>query len=100
MTATPTFRTIHSTWSMWTSGYDECDWELHPFDDRCVGHAAAFAHGLQAEATAAALELVDQSGHEPRARAAERVTDGYGAAVDVHLAHVGVVLLLPREHDG
>ena len=55
-------------------------------DDRGVGHAAALAHGLQAVAAAGALELVEQRGHEPGARAAERVAEGDGAAVDVDLA--------------
>src|SRR5688500_15958623 len=64
-------------------------------DDRRVGHAAALAHGLQAPAAAGALELVEQCGHELGAGAAERVTEGDGAAVRVHLAHVRVVLLLP-----
>ena len=33
------------------------------------------------------------------ARGAERVAEGDGAAVDVDLVHVGVVLLLPGQHD-
>src|SRR5205814_3205854 len=68
-------------------------------DDRRVRHAAALAHGLQAEPAAAALELVDERRHQTRPRTTERVTEGDRAAVHVHLAHVGVVLLLPREHD-
>src|ERR1700716_3854163 len=67
-------------------------------DDGGVGHAAAFAHGLQAPAAAGALELVEQGGHELGPRAAERMTRGDGSAVDVDLAHVGVVLLLPGQH--
>src|SRR5689334_20581082 len=70
-----------------------------PFDDRGVGHATALAHRLQTPPAAGALELVEQCGHELRAGAAERVADRDRAAVDVHLAHVRVVLLLPREHD-
>src|SRR5947199_1516119 len=68
-------------------------------DDGGVGHPAALAHGLQAEAPAAALELVEEGRHEAGARAAQGVTQGDGAAVDVDLLHVGVVLLLPRQHD-
>src|SRR5690349_25088235 len=52
-------------------------------DDRRVCHAAAFAHGLQTEAAAAALELVDERRHQPRTRAAERVTQRDRAAVHV-----------------
>ena len=47
---------------------------------------------------ARALELAEQRRHEPRTRAAERVTEGDRAAVHVDLLHVGVVLLRPREH--
>jgi hypothetical protein len=59
-------------------------------DDGGVGHAAALAHRLEAVAAAGALELVEQGGHELGARAAERVAEGDGAAVDVDLAHVGL----------
>src|SRR5438270_2267684 len=68
-------------------------------DDGGVGHAAAFAHGLEAVAAAGALELVEQRGHELGARAAQRVTEGDGAAIHVDLVHVGMVLLLPCQHD-
>src|SRR5579862_2851722 len=68
-------------------------------DDRRVRHAAALAHRLEAVATSAALELVEERRHQAGTRAAERVTEGDRAAVHVHLAHVGVVLLLPRQHD-
>src|SRR5688500_5338959 len=70
-----------------------------PFDDGGVGHAAAFAHGLEAVAATGALELVEQGGEQLGARAAERVTEGDGAAVHVHALHVGLELLLPCEHD-
>src|SRR5215472_14192678 len=39
---------------------------LYSLNDRGVGHAAAFAHGLQAVARAGAFELMDQGRHEPR----------------------------------
>ena len=45
------------------------------------------------------LELVQQRGHEARARAAERVTERDRAAVDVHPLRIGVQLVLPGEHD-
>ena len=69
------------------------------FDDGRVGHAAALAHRLQTVAAAGALELVEQRGHQASAGAAERMAERDRAAVDVDLAHVGVQLLLPREHD-
>src|SRR5207237_393583 len=69
------------------------------FDDGGVGHPAAFAHGLQAPAATGALELVEESRHEAGARTPERVAEGDGATVGVDLVHVGVVLLLPRQHD-
>src|ERR1700675_5022351 len=70
-----------------------------PLDDGGVGHAATLAHGLEAPAAAGALQLVEQGDHEPRARRAERVPERDRPAVHVDLAHVRVVLLLPREHD-
>ena len=54
----------------------------------------------EAVASAGALELVERLGEEHRARAAERMAEGDGAAVGVHLLHVRVDLLRPREHDG
>ena len=47
--------------------------------------AAADAHGLHAEGLVRLLEVVDQGGHDAGAGHAERVTEGDGAAVDVHL---------------
>src|SRR5690606_6656966 len=57
-------------------------------DDRHVGHAAAFAHGLQTPALAAVLQGVDERGHQLGARGAQRVAEGDGAAVDVQLVRV------------
>src|SRR5262245_41008725 len=52
-------------------------------DDRYVGLAAAFAHGLQAIAAAGALELVQQRCHQLGAGCAQRVTECDRAAVHV-----------------
>jgi len=41
---------------------------LDALDDRGVCHSAALAHRLEAVATTGALELIEQRGHEPRAR--------------------------------
>src|SRR5262245_19057028 len=68
-------------------------------DDGGVGHAAALAHGLQAVPAASALQLVEQRGQQLGARAAERVAEGDGAAVDVGLGQVGARLELPGQHD-
>ena len=56
---------------------------LDPLDDRRVGLPAALAHGLQAEPAAAALELVDELGHQDRARRPERVAERDGPAVGI-----------------
>src|SRR3954471_22190441 len=69
-------------------------------DDRGVGHAAALAHRLETPAAAGALELVEQGGHQPATRAAERVPERDRAAIHVHLLHVRAVLLLPGQDDG
>src|SRR6188474_471080 len=68
-------------------------------DDRGVGHATALAHHLESVAPAGPLELAEQRRHEPAARASERVTERDRTAVRVHFRHVGVMLLLPRQHD-
>ena len=58
-------------------------------DDRGVGHFAALAHGLQAVATAALVQSVDEFGHDAGTARAQRVSDGNGAAVDVGLGQIG-----------
>ena len=73
---------------------------LEALDDRAGAEPATAAHRHEAVAPAGALELVERLGEEDRTRAAERVAQGDGAAVRVHLLHVGVDLLRPREHDG
>src|SRR3954470_17871755 len=104
-TATISLRTITNGHSVGTDETKVCPRtdttgrSAEALDDGGVGHAAALAHRLQAVTAAGALELVHQRGHELGAGAAERVTERDGAAVRVHLAHVGVVLLLPGEHD-
>src|SRR4051794_40924793 len=66
-------------------------------DDQGVGHAAAFPLRLEAVAPPRALELVQRGGRGASAGAAERVPEGDGPAVDVHLLHVRVMLLLPGQ---
>src|SRR3712207_8666093 len=46
---------------------------LEALDDRDVGLPAALAHGLQPIATAGALELAEQRGHEAGTRRPQRV---------------------------
>src|ERR1700688_3608158 len=75
----------------------------HPRSDRSVdqrpgSEPTTAAHRLQAVAPVAPLQLVEQRGHEPRPAGAERVTECDRSAVDVHAIHVGMVLLLPRQH--
>src|SRR6478735_9890031 len=71
----------------------------HAFQDHRVRHAPALAHGLQAVAATRALQLVDERGRETRPGTTQRVTQRDRAAVHVDLAHVGVQVVLPREHD-
>ena len=68
---------------------------LQPLDDGAYPLPEADAHGLKAVALLAALELVEQRVHEPCARAAERMAERDGAAVDVDAFHVGVELHAP-----
>src|ERR1700722_17168016 len=70
---------------------------LEQFEDRRVGLAAAFAHGLQAVADAVVAHVVHQRGHQPGAAAAERVPDRDRAAVDVQRLGVGVELGQPGQ---
>src|SRR5829696_2912149 len=69
-------------------------------DDGAGAETATAAHRHEAVAAAAALELVQGLGHEERARGAERVAEGDGAAVRVGLREVGADLLGPRQDDG
>ena len=49
---------------------------LEALDDRGVRHAAALAHGLQAESSADRVELVDEGSEQAGARRAESVPEG------------------------
>ena len=53
----------------------------------------------QAVLLSRALELVQRGGDQPAAGAADRMAEGDGATVDVHLVHVGFVHLRPGQHD-
>ena len=59
-------------------------------------HAAADAQRGQALLGVALLHLVQQRGQHARARGADRVADGDGAAVDVHLGGVPAHVLVDR----
>src|SRR5205807_9054779 len=69
-------------------------------DDGGGAGAAAAAHGFQAVAQVAPLQLVEQVIHEPRPGGPPRVPDGDRAAVDVEFAGVGARLLEPGQRDG
>src|SRR5712691_5375692 len=73
---------------------------LQPLDDRPDPLPEADAHRLQAVALLRPLQLVEQRGHEPAARAAEGMAEGDGPAVDVDPVHVRVQLALPGQHHG
>ncbi len=52
--------------------------------------AATAAQGRRADAAAAPLEFVDQADDDPGAGAADRVAEGDGAAVGVHVGGVQI----------
>src|SRR5215813_13843510 len=62
---------------------------LHPLHDRHIGHAAAFAHGLQAVALVALFQCVHQRRHQLGAGAAERMAERDRAAVDIEPVGIG-----------
>ena len=73
---------------------------VQPLDDRRRAHAAAGAHGDQGDLLVGALELVEGGLDQHRAGAADRVTEGHRAAVDVERGRVEVELTDRLEHDG
>jgi hypothetical protein len=62
-----------------------------------VGLAAAFAHGLQTEASPAALQFMQQRAHQPGAGRAQWMAEGNRPAVDVGL-FMGITRLLEPGH--
>src|SRR6478735_5298655 len=74
--------------------------ESDAFQDGAGAEPAAAAHGDERALAAGARELVHRLGEQDRAGAAERVTEGDGAAVRVDPRHVGPGGALPAEHDG
>src|SRR6185436_14466299 len=73
---------------------------LHPFDDGGNALADADAHGREAVAAAAPFHFVQQRRHHPGAAAAERVSKGDGAAVDVQFIQIDAELARAGEHLG
>src|SRR5437764_15080007 len=69
---------------------------LQPFHNRHIGHAAAFAHGLQAVALVALLERIDERRHQFGAGAAKRMAERDRAAIDVEPLGVGAGGFEPR----
>ena len=68
------------------------------FDDGGIGLAAALAHGLKPVTGPGALHLVEERGQQACPGRTGGMPDGDGAAVDVDLVHVRIVLLRPRQH--
>src|SRR5580658_1946646 len=62
----------------------------HSLDDRCRTQAIARAQRDQRGIQIAALQFVERGPQNDRARGAERMTHGNGAAVDVDLARINV----------
>src|SRR5215204_6102384 len=69
---------------------------LHDGD---VGDAAALAHRLQAEALAAAVERMNERGHQLCARRAQWMAQGDRPAVNVEAGGIRSELLHPGERD-
>src|SRR5690606_6184814 len=61
------------------------DFSAGDLDQRGRTHATADAHGHHAVAATAALELAEDGGDQTRTGDAERVSQGDGATVGVHL---------------
>jgi hypothetical protein len=59
---------------------------VYPFNDGCVGHTAAFTHGLHSVATAVALKFVHKSRHQSSAARAQRMSEGNRAAINIDLS--------------
>src|SRR5947209_7149660 len=71
---------------------------LYSLNDGGIGHAAAFAHGLQAIAAATALQFVDKGGHQPRTARAQWMSQRDGAAIHVDTRKIRPGLRLPGQH--
>ncbi len=66
-----------------------------------LASAAAFAHGLQPVALVPVLERIDQRRHQLGARAAQRMAQRDGAAIDVQPRRIGAGRLQPgQRHRG
>src|SRR5437868_11679430 len=61
--------------------------QLQTFDDRRVGHPAAFADGRQRVASLAPLELMQGGQDQPRTARAKWVTESNRATVDIEPVH-------------
>ena len=72
---------------------------LDPLDDRRGRHSMTDAHDLKAERGVAALELVQEFGHQHRSRCSKWVTVGDGTAIGIYFRKIGVKRLSPRQHD-
>src|SRR5712691_11235660 len=73
---------------------------LEPFDNRGVGHTAAFADGGECVATIAALELVERGQNQPCTTGAERMAQCNRTTVHVEPVDADTQFLLPRQADG
>src|SRR5688500_13476781 len=71
---------------------------VYPLDDGGDPLADSDAHGCQTVAAAALFHFMDEGRHHARATTAERMPEGYGAAVYVELIHVDAQLPNTGEH--
>src|SRR5205807_1167958 len=73
--------------------------ELNPFNDRAIGHTAAFTHRLQAVAAAPTLQFVQENSSKPCAGGSQRVADGNCSTIDVDPLPIRSRLTLPGKYD-
>src|ERR1700733_46055 len=72
----------------------------HSLENGSGSEPSAAAHRYQRQGGIPALELVQRCRDEPAPRGPDRVAQGDGAAVDVHLVPVDAMSLLPGAHHG
>src|SRR5688572_9397074 len=70
----------------------------YSLNDRSDALADPDAHGCETVAAAALIHFMNQGRHHARAAAAERVTEGDRAAVNIQLVHVDAELASAGEH--
>ena len=71
---------------------------IHALDHGSDALTDANTHRGETVATAAFCHFMNQRRHDPRAAAAQRMAESYGAAIDVELVQIDAQLARAREH--